>query len=610
MVAVYGATTGRGFMFNVLARKMTNMKSISAGLVVLSVVLLSTAVTARGDDYEPGTPSTYLFDTGTLSPGPLSPAQVTAKSGWKVVPEDTLAHKFQGDLVLLNDRLTVVLRGKGSAAEVYSQTAAGPKQRAVLAPLGPAGSAAASLSAVQILENTTASVMIEASFKTADGGKCSLKYRLSAGQISVETRPGEGAGKLLVLAPSRYVVVPDFFADDMVFDAAATSRPRLALPTENFFVNLLDEGNAMVMCVWQSNKQNAEAVITGEGRQRTIAGCVIQCAKDKNIWVAFLEGARVWHERRISAEEAKADVVLDWKPPFAAKWRGDLVGEDGAATSWFFQQKAGESEEAVPVAASGVCPCRLDADRALVQLQTPGVVAPPLPPSPRPLVVYALDRSRKTPITTFCPIDVLKNTLGVGPCQYILQTEGMSAEDDPTPDSVMGRIEKEFSRKKQKKAAGEIRDMLKAMTAHIEQAQGRIAVYADLAGDVQKACKAESPNAGAPAAAESLRRIADRMQQTVAAASGTPKISDRAAKLAGEVSGLISKDGALADCQRLGAELRGLGAIQDRTLAKCRMDARWLRQQAAMMASGDAADAALAKTVQARTEQILGVAAK
>ena len=48
---------------------------------------------------------------------------------------------------------------------------------------------------MQILENSPGAVMIDAAFKTADGGKCSLKYRLTAGQITVETRPGEGRGQ-------------------------------------------------------------------------------------------------------------------------------------------------------------------------------------------------------------------------------------------------------------------------------------------------------------------------------------------------------------------------------------------------------------------------------
>jgi hypothetical protein len=582
------------------------MRSISAGLLVLSTALFLVAATSRGADYEPGTPSAYLFDTGSSAGEPLGAAQLTSKPGWKVVPEDNVTHKFQGDVVLLNDRLVVVLRGKGSGAEVYCPTAAGPKQRAVLAPLGPSGSAAASLLGVQILENGPAAVMIDASFKTADGGKCSLRYRLTAGQIAVETRPGADAAKLSVRAESRYVLVPDFFGDDMVFSAAASPRSRLPLPTENFLLNLLDHGNAMMMCVWQSNRQSAEAVISSDGGQRAISGCEIQCAKDKNIWVAFIEAAQVWHERPISADEAKAEVVLDWKPPFAAKWRADWVADDGAAHSWFFRQ-AGEAEEPALLAAEGVCPCRLDADRALVQLQSAAVVAPR---APGPLLVYALDRSRTTPLTTFCPIDVLRATLGVGPCQYILQTEGLGSDANPTPDGVMAFVEKQFSRKREKKGADEIRNLLTQMTEHVGHAQARIATYTELADQVQAMCKAESQKPHASPAAATLGRIADRMQQTVAAAAKKPKLTDRAARLAGEVTGLIGKDGALAECQRLGAELRGVGAIQDRTLAKCRMDARWLRQQAAMLAAGDTAAAALAKKIQARTEQTLGVMTK
>ena len=579
------------------------MRSILAGLLTLSMVVLSGAATCRGADYEPGTPSSYLFDTRTPSDEPLKNAQLAAKSGWQVVPEDTLAHKFQGDIVVLNDRLAVVLRAKGAGGEVYCQTPAELKKRAVLAPIGASGSAAASLSGVQIIENNPGAVMIEAAFKMADGVACSLKYRLTAGQISVETRPGDGAAKLAVRLQSRYAVVPDFFGDDMVFSAAGWPRSRLALPTENFLLNLLDGGNAMAMCVWQSNRQNAEAAIAGEGTRRAIDGCEIECMKDKNIWVAFIEGSHIWHERPISADEAKAEMTLDWKPPFAAKWRADWLHGDGPAQSWLFQ-KTGESDEAVP-AAAGVCPCRLEGDRALVQLQSAGLVVPAAPKAAKSLLVYAMDRSRATPLTAFCPIDVLRSTLGVGPCQYILQTEGLGSDANPTPDSVMSFVEKQFSRKKEKKGAEEIQGMLKQMLDLMDQTQARIGAYAELADAVRATCKAESPKSEAAPAAETLGRIADRMQQAAAAASTQPSVTGRAARLAGNVNALIGKDNALAECQRLGAELRDLGTLQDRTLAKCRMDARWLKQQAAMIAADNAPAAALAKKIQTRAEQIL-----
>ena len=118
------------------------MRTIPPGLLVLSTALFVVTATLRGADYEPGTPSTYLFDTCSSAGEPLSAAQLTGKSGWKIVPEDNVTHKFQGDVVLLNDRLTVVLRGKAPGAEVYCQTVGSPKQRAVLAPLGMSGSSA------------------------------------------------------------------------------------------------------------------------------------------------------------------------------------------------------------------------------------------------------------------------------------------------------------------------------------------------------------------------------------------------------------------------------------------------------------------------------------
>ncbi len=136
-----------------------------------------------GADYEPGTPSTYLFDTGSLSPKTLDATELASRLGWAVVPEDNVTHQFRGDTVLLNDRLVVVLRGSGAGAEVYCQTATGPKMRAALLPLTASGGRPTSLEAVQILENNRGAVMLAVTFKTPGGGTCGLRYRLTAGQM-------------------------------------------------------------------------------------------------------------------------------------------------------------------------------------------------------------------------------------------------------------------------------------------------------------------------------------------------------------------------------------------------------------------------------------------
>ena len=123
---------------------------------------------------------------------------------------------------------------------------------------------------MKIIENGPAAIALSASYSTSGGSSCSLKYRLTAGQMIVEVRPGQGTDRLAVLAETRYVVVPDFFGDDMVFGAKAVSRPRLRLPAENMLLSLLDGGNAEVMCVWSSNRQEAVALRGNSGADRRL----------------------------------------------------------------------------------------------------------------------------------------------------------------------------------------------------------------------------------------------------------------------------------------------------------------------------------------------------
>ena len=61
----------------------------------------------------------------------------------------------------------------------------------------------------------------------------------------------------------------------------------------------------------------------------------------------------------------------------------------------------------------------------------------------------------------------------------------------------------------------------------------------------------------------------------------------------------------MAECERIGAELRGIGAVQDRTLSNCRMTARWIKQSAIMIGEEDPQAEAWARKVAARVEQEL-----
>ena len=549
---------------------MTSKTSAIAGAAAL-VLLVHALARADGD----ADPCTYLFDTGKTSATAIAAADLGAKAGWKRLEEDDTTHRFLGDSVLVNDRLAVVLRRGGAAAEVYGRTGNRFVYRLSIGPT--AGAKTAALAGIKIVENGPAAVMAEASFGPPDGKTMAMSYRLTTGQAAVQLRPKPAELAVEVGCAAQYALVPDFFGDDLIVGAEAAGT-RTPIPAENFFLGLLGQGNALVMCVWKSPQRVATAAVATQDGRRAISGWSIQpgpAGSNADLWIAILEGAGIWHTTPISGKQAEGELAVDWKPPFAAKWRAAIQRPAGIAQSWYLRQ----SEEEQISSTTKTCPCTVGEQGSRLSL---GALAAG-GAAQRPLIVYPIDRTRATPLTTLCPIDILRATLGVGPCQYILQTEGLASESNPTPDAVMTWVEKQFSKKKQKKAADDIGRLLDEMTAHMGHAETRLQQYAALARDVRTACGAA---AGSEQFAQ-LARLVDYLDESLAPVSAASKPSQQAAKLAQQVVALVDRKDSALECQRLGRELRRLGAIQDTALARCRLAARCLKVYAAAIAAGE-----------------------
>ncbi len=553
------------------------------------------------------TPFTYLLDTFSPSATALSEAELARKTGWTIVPEDNLTHKFRGDTVVLNDKIMIVLRRSGFGAEVYSKNQDGRKQRAQLFACAGRADRATSLFSVRIIENNPAAVMLEAVFQTQQGKHVSATYRLTTGQVCLEVSPGKGMDKVLVQVDSRYVVVPDFFADDLVFNPESFEGPRIGLPAENFLLHMLKGNDAIVMCVWESDKQNAQAVswdsIMQEGSKM---GIHIECVKDKRIWVAFMEGSNIWHERLIWDNDKGRDIVLDWKPPFPAKWRADFIKKDELAESWNFVEE--QELDSVSTGDESACSCWFDGGRACVKapkLRTIEKSRSNAAEYAWPVIVYPIDRSRTTPLRVFCPIDILRNTLGVGPCQYILEKEGFGSDTQPTADQVTNWVENMFRKKKEKQAAAEIEERFKHMVEHMKQTQSRIRQYGDFARQLRRLKEKQEPNKAVAAASGKLWGIVDDLEQNIVRRSQDARSSESAVHLADKVIALIGQSGALAQCQELGSQIRAIAAVQDRALSKCRMAVRRIKQECITVAGREPQTADFARELQQIAEQML-----
>src|SRR5439155_15232950 len=132
-----------------------------------------------------------------------------------------------------------------------------------------------------------------------------------------------GASKLRVECPSRYIVLPDFFSDDIVIDAGKIPSRSAEVPSENFLLHFAGKGEAIAMCVFENRDQDVVCSLSGSGPARQFTGSEIVFGKEKKIWVALLEAPQVWHAAEIKPRDSKKETKRDWKMPYPAQSRMD-----------------------------------------------------------------------------------------------------------------------------------------------------------------------------------------------------------------------------------------------------------------------------------------------
>ena len=228
------------------------------------------------------------------------------------------------------------------------------------------------------MENNPGAVMVEAGFQT-DKGPVKLTYRLTTGMAILELRPGEGRKRVRIEAPSRYLAVPDFFGDDMIFAPGQSARRRLRLPTENFLLHFVDPGGCLLMCVWQSSRQQAAGLLSGQSTQQVFEGSEIDCVAGKNLWIGVLEGPGIWHEQAVPNGDIRARRPSIGSRRFRPSGVRPWSGRRAAGKSWYFR---GSEDGDEPISATATpSPCCLEAGQAV--FHDPLLYKSGLRPTPR-----------------------------------------------------------------------------------------------------------------------------------------------------------------------------------------------------------------------------------
>ncbi len=597
---------------------------------------------------------------------PKGEAKPAARSAWKAAAAGAVT---AGGAALENKSLLVVAQPGQPGAVVYYKGEA-TARRAQLALLSRGAQSAAAIAKVEVTKAEAGEGALRVT-----AGTVSAEIVLGAGGVFATVRPGAGAGAVEVRTGARYVVLPDFFADDTIFDAVKLKTPKLAIPAENFLLQMIEGGDAMVMCIWQgslslsgaagkgeASKNGAapaaggrgldpevDLLFAGEGAARRVSGTRIEFQK-KPVYVGVLEHKGLWHDQDVSGWGGHKSTPIAWKRPFEARWRGDYIMAEGKVMkdwptrqqSFDFRQTAVSAEKKWWEHGNEDAPTIwqesivdfitypsifkgqetrliLYADKA--ERRKKG--AKEFPNVYERVLIYPLERVAETPMTVFMPVDLMRQTLGEGPCEYVLDVAGIKARGSGGERKLLatatcslwmkhifpmtGRI------KKLKQPDGSYKPLSDKDKAHLIQAledmwyfvhavHDRLREYKKWGAETTEFCKTKG--ARAKALADKALPYLDRLNRDVGRLKFEGRGTEgywktRLAELVEQV-----KAGKYGEVASVG-KIRGLGNHQDEMVSRCRQYVKGLRQEILLTGTSDPAVRKFAAELLERCHAIL-----
>ena len=598
------------------------------------------------------------WDTGTSAVEPLAADAIAKKSGWKTLESGAAP---QGDAVLSNGKILAVARKQGSGLELYSLRSGTPIYRSRLLPAG-----AGPIEKIALPEIGRGAAAMELGWKNG-----SVRFRLPKGELFVESQALSGDAPLRIECHGRFVILPDFFADDILVDARKLPLDRVELPSENFVLHFTGAQDAIVMGVFENRDQDVRVTLTGKDQQRAISGSEIAFGqKGRKIWVSVLEGPGLWHSIDVGPEQKKQILPLEWTMPFVGQWRVDFTRKDDLTDSWDLLLPAPEGDgfikpswitqdgkisdpsktasgEVDPDAykPGGPASDRLGPDRSrwttvLGKVQYPcwtdkdrkGFLQPldhKKVTFSGPVVIYPSNRLADTPPEWYTPVDIVRNTLGVGPCQYLLDVEGQKQEHvGRATCHVRTLLNATWTAGQQKAKRKEIENWLGDGLDFVTHIRNRILAYVEFGHEIRKYLSSQrEAHPESKEAIDALEEIVREIDVRVDARMESMKI--RLKKLAVEVAerkeeitppalaaalnrsfakSLLDYEG--TDWKdRLKKEytdpLTTIGGEQDEMVGECRWAVKALRQKAGILIAVDPKVAPVAAEIRSRTQKML-----
>ena len=227
-----------------------------------------------------------------------------------------------------------------------------------------------------------------------------------------------------------------------------------------------------------------------------------------------------------------------------------------------------------------------------------------------PAVLYPINRMPETPLETFTVVDVMRNTLGVGPCEYILDLEGQKSEyKGRATCSVRDTLTPIYQQGKQKAQRDTVDRTLDEGLAFVKHIRGRIERYMEFGRKLQAYLaerKKAKPELAGPIG--EIEKLAAEMETRYAARRDEIKTPEHVAKMnedfRRDVKDYEGPD-ALDRCKAYAKALVVIGGSQDELSGECRWVLKSLRQKAGLLMVTEPKMAEIAEEIRRRAQEAM-----
>jgi hypothetical protein len=585
------------------------------------------------------------------------------------------------EAVLENEAIRAVAMPGQPGVAVYLRSDLASK-RMELAILGEGASHSEAIGEASIVDSDSARIL------RVTAGSASAEFSLGLEGL-VKINPGAHAASVEVRTSARYAVLPDFFADDVVFDPVNLAMPSLSIPAENFLLQFLEGGNTIVMCDWpgrlkqarkgaanpsgkeeqQGSEPQVDLVFSGEGAARRVAAARIEF-QGQPVYAGILERKGIWHDQDASALPTYKPATIDWKRPFEARWRGDFIVAPGRRLadwptrnqSFDFKNTANAQSGSDPLDARFTAATssarsanwekngvtwweKGDADAPEIWQESlasffiyPAVLKGDevrlclyadkgkrkAPHVYQHVIIYPLGRVRETPLDVFTPIDLMRETLGQGPCEYILDIAGINPRKPGGDRATLAYATcglwdshiRPIAEHLKKKPDGSYEPLDEKTKTHLIQAledmwyfvhaiHDRLREYKKWGADMDAFCRQESSRSAAIKliADQTLAQL-DRLNSDIARHKFEGPGSEAWWKeRVPELIQMVKADN-YAEVSSI-ATIRKLGNDQDERVSRCRQYVKAMLQEITFQDTSDAGARAFAAEVRNRCRQML-----